>query len=380
MKDTLKIILCKVLHKNRLFGTRKVYKNQINERLRNIVKVIENPKKEIEYYNKWSKYDRKVSTDYYKVYCSLSGDDSVNYVPDYLYYTLIEPQLNNYKLCALGEEKNYYDKLFSDLNLPRTILRNINGIFFDERYKKISLNDDVLLDLCNSFNQIFIKPTIDTGQGRNVSKFVKSDNIFHSKDGMLLTMGNLLDLYGVNFIVQECLPQSSYISQFNEDSVNTLRILTYRSVINDEVHVLHTTFRVGKKGSIIDASRAGGRFCGVNSDGSLIEQVYDSKGNLYDDFNGVNLRNKRFVLPNFDSIIELARNTASQVHHHRVLALDIMIDSDESPRLIEVNTTAQGMFIFQASIGPMFREFTDEVLDYCGKNYSSYISNYSLNL
>lgn len=380
MRSLFKKIIRNYLHRNRIIETRKVYDRQITGRLENMQHIIANPENENNYYEKWKKYDKKVSTSYYRVYSSLSGNDSINFVPDYLYYTLIEPQLNNYKLGALGEEKNYYDKLFSNVNLPKSILRNINGIYFNSKYNKVDLNAELLNELCSQYDKIFIKPTIETGQGKNVSKLIKVNNQFKSIDGSLLSVDYLSKMYGSNFIIQEFLSQSAMISQFNEDSINTLRILTYRSVKDDEVHVLHTTLRVGKKGSIIDASRAGGRFCGVNPNGSLIKQVYDSKGNLYDDFNGINIKHNNFVLPNYNSIVELAKSTASQVHHHRVLALDIMIGDDDLPRLIEVNPVAQGMFIFQAAIGPMFREFTDEVLDYCWKNYPTYLSKYSLEL
>ena len=380
MKNGIKKTLRYFLHRNKINGIRKTFAKQINNRLVNINNISIDTDLELLYKEKWGKIDPQISALYYRVYAALSGNKSVDYVPDYLYYSFIEPQLNNYKMSAYGQEKNYYDKLFSHIKMPQTLLRNINGINMDQNYNQLSLDDQNLNACISDAKAIFIKPTIDTGQGKNVDKFEKTDGLFKNKAGVVLSAKYILEKFDGDFIVQESLQQCDLLNRLNKDSINTLRILTYRSVKSNQVHVLHTTLRVGKNGSLTDASRTGGRFCGINEDGSFIEKVYDSKGNIYNDFNGVNIENKNFKIPNFDLVLECAKKSAEQIHHHRVLALDVMIDNENLPRLIEVNPVNQGMFIFQATIGPMFREFTDEVLEYCMANNKHYKSTYNLQL
>lgn len=43
--------------------------------------------------------------------------------------------------------------------------------------------------------------------------------------------------FGRDFIIQECVEQSEYISQFNPSSVNTLRLSMYRSVKDNKCHI-----------------------------------------------------------------------------------------------------------------------------------------------
>lgn len=380
MKNQIRKILRYFLHRNKLSGIRKTFDKQIKLRLATIKNIVVDKRLESDFKEKWKKIDPKVSELYFRVYNSLSGNKSINYVPDYLYYTFIEPQLNNYELSGYGQEKNYYDKLFKDLTMPKTLLRSINGIIMDSNYNKIDLNDQNLNELCSGYQSIFIKPTLDTGQGKNVAKFSNNDSVFKNTNNVVLTAQYLLENFDGDFIIQESLKQCDLLNILNKDSINTLRILTYRSVKTNQVHVIHTTLRVGKKGSLTDASRTGGRFCGIKEDGSFMEKIYDSKGNIYKDFNGFVIENQNCKIPNFGLVLECAKKSAEQIHHHRVLALDVMIDSDNMPRLIEVNPVNQGMFIFQATIGPMFAEYTDEVIDYCLQNHDNYKSTYNLHL
>jgi len=368
LKKLIKNPIRKFLYYNRSKNTRQVYDNQIYSRLVNIPNIDIDIDLEKQYVDKWKKYDKNVIPEYFRVYSHLSGVKDLNHIPDFLYYTLIEPQLNQYSLGAIGDEKNYYSKIITNVNQPKILLRNINGIFCDENYNKIALDESLLFALLKAENKIFIKPSLDTGQGKNARKFINSGNEFISTNGEMLSLDFLNKNYIKNYIIQEFIPQCELLNSFNSDSINTLRILTFRSFISNEVNVVHTTLRVAKKGGIIDASRTGGRFCGVLEDGSLKKQIYDAKGFIYEDFNGINIVNNDFKIPNFDKVLECAKLSADPFYHHRVLALDIMIDANNLPRLIEVNPIGQGMFIFQATLGPMFGEYTQEILDYCYNN------------
>jgi len=380
IKKVLKSKIREFLHYNRCNNIRELYDNQIKSRVSNIANIQIDLELEKQYLDKWKKYDKNVISEYFRVYSHLSGVKDLNHIPDFLYYTLIEPQLNNYPLGAIGDEKNYYSKLISNVSQPKILLRNINGIFCNENYNKISLNESILFSLLKEENIIFIKPSLDTGQGKNARKFINSGKTFISTNEELLSLDFLNKNYVKNYVIQEFIPQNQLLNSFNSDSINTLRILTYRSFSSDEVKVLHTTLRVGKKGGITDASRTGGRFCGILSDGSLKKKIYDAKGLVYNDFNGINIVENDFKIPNIDKVIECAKLSADPFYHHRVMALDIMIDSNNLPRLIEVNPIGQGMFIFQASLGPMFGEFTDEVLDYCLANLENYRKSINIDL
>ncbi|MCK7537993.1 MAG: hypothetical protein MZV63_47075 [Marinilabiliales bacterium] len=62
---------------------------------------------------------------------------------------------------------------------------------------------------------------------------------------------------------------ASFFARFNESSLNTVRILTYRSVRNEDVFVLHRLLRAGRRGSVVDNQASGGIACAIDNDGLM---------------------------------------------------------------------------------------------------------------
>lgn len=182
---------------------------------------------------------------------------------------------------------------------------------------------------------------------------------------------HFLDKYSENhkdFIVQEGLTQSRYVSQFNPTSINMIRVATYRSVLDNKVHVVAIIMRMGKFGSEIDNAHAGGLFIGVDKHGKIGKYACDQYGNKYDEFNGLNFKSGEFIIPNFDKVIEFAKSVGEKIPHHRLLAQDIAIQANGEPCLVEFNIRAFSVWLFQFTSGNAFGEYTDEIIDYCAKN------------
>ena len=53
--------------------------------------------------------------------------------------------------------------------------------------------------------------------------------------------------------------------------------------------------------------------------------------------------------------------------HHRLLALDIMLDEQGNPKLIEVNVGGFSAWLFQYTNGSAFGQYTDEVISFFKK-------------
>lgn len=171
--------------------------------------------------------------------------------------------------------------------------------------------------------------------------------------------------FGKHFIIQECVEQSDYISQFNPTSVNTLRLSMYRSVKNNQCHITGAIMRIGGKGSVVDNAHAGGCYVGIHSDGCLCKEVLDQFGVKRTVFNGIDFSLGSYVYQNWGNVIEFAKSVGKFVPHHRLIALDIVLDRDNNPHLIEFNIEAYSPWLFQYTIGTAFGEYTDEILDYC---------------
>lgn len=61
---------------------------------------------------------------------------------------------------------------------------------------------------------------------------------------------------------------------------------------------------------------------------------------------------------------EFAKEVADKVLHHRLLALDIMLDEQGNPKLIEVNVGGFSAWLFQYTNGSAFGQYTDEVISF----------------
>ena len=324
--------------------------------------------------NKWSILDKKIDPIYYRIFSSYIGENP-NIVPDNICHNIIEPILNPRRFRKFHADKNIFDKLFPKGILPQTILRKMDGIFFNANYEYIDLNDNKLSTLLNSIglNKIIIKPSLDTSSGVGVKVFIKEqNNSWHDilDSNTILNCYYLKEKFRDNLIIQEYLEQYSEISKYNESSINTIRLTLYKSVKNNESHITSAIMRIGNKGSVVDNAHAGGRYVGIHLDGTLGKVTLDQWGGKQSKFNDINFENEHKI-PNWNRIIEFSKSLGQYIPQCKLIALDIMVAKDGEPRLIEYNVSAYSSWLFQFSIGAALGEYTDEIIEYCKDRISS---------
>lgn len=329
-------------------------------------------KKEVnedEWIAKWTALGRP-NPIYYRLFSHYIGND-LNIIPEDICRNVVEPILDPLRYTPYYSDKNMFDKLFGHRAMPRTIFRKMHGFYYDKDYQRIDISkDSILNNILNTADcpKIVIKPTVDSCSGNSVRLFEKNNNNWSEiGSGEELDLTYLTTKYGDDIIVQECLEQADFMSYFNPTSVNTLRLTLYRSVVTDECHIPSAIIRIGKNGSLVDNAHAGGGYVGIKSDGTLCNKVLNQYGETTTEFNGIDFT-KEHKIPNWDKVIEFAKYIGKNVPHHRLLALDIMVDKDDNPRLIEFNCEAYSMWLFQFTMGPALGEYTDEIIEYCKKN------------
>ena len=82
---------------------------QRNNLLKGTKPISDNYKKAIQEY--W-KYYKSIDTKYHQLYSSKNGLEDVRYIPDDLYYTVIDQHFNNRKYGWGVNDKNYYTFYF----------------------------------------------------------------------------------------------------------------------------------------------------------------------------------------------------------------------------------------------------------------------------
>ena len=322
-----------------------------------------------EWTSKWKVLGR-VNKDFYRVFSKYSGED-INIVPDDICHNVIEPVLNPKRFLSAYEDKCLFDKMlwssFSRNITPITYIKNISGANFDINYAPIESIDVAINDIPIEVNRLIIKKSIDSSSGRDVA-FVQRDERGIFKDvltGDVFSEQYLFKTFKYNYVVQKVMVQSSFMSQFCKTSVNTIRIAVYRSVKTNKPHVINAIIRIGKDGSLVDNAHAGGMFIGVDKDGVLGKYCCNQYGEMVSIFNGVDFGAATFQIPHYERVKDFAEKVASALPHQRLLALDVMLDENNNPVLLEYNIRAFSVWLFQFTNGAGFGEFTDEIIEYC---------------
>ena len=62
---------------------------------------------------------------------------------------------------------------------------------------------------------------------------------------------------------------------------------------------------------------------------------------------------------------EIAIEIAAAYHYHRLLGFDFCVDADQHIRLMEINTRNVGIINQQMNTGPLYGEYTEEIVNYC---------------
>ena len=341
----------------------------IKREIRKIIKKsgkCKNPKGLEQWYTKW-KVLGIPDKDYYRVFSQYIGS-TIDIVPNNISHNIIIPILNPKRYISTYADKNLFDKFIRRKDgtflTPYTLIRSIRGVLFDQNYEQIEKTK--LNQILSAESSIIVKPSIDGSSGKGVLFFDKKQYEWQDrKSGDSLTIQLLFDKIGSDFIVQRAMQQSPFMNDLCNTSVNTIRMAVYRSVIDNKCHALRAIIRIGKEGSLVDNAHAGGMFVGVDDTGRLGKYCCDQFGQTKTEFNGINFANKDLVIPNYEKVKNFAEEVGSYIPHLRLLALDIMLDRNNNPVLIEYNVKAFSPWLFEFTSGTAFGSYTDEIIDYC---------------
>lgn len=272
-----------------------------------------------------------------------------------LFRTNIELALNNFQLKYGFSEKNYFDKLFPDIPMPKAVVRNINGVLLDAEYRP--LTREGALQVMEQYEKLIVKPSIDNGCGKSVMLFEKERyNEIEAK-------------FKRDYIVQEVLKQHASIAALNESSINVVRVVSLS--LNGRVSPVNYTLRCGATGSITDnlitKDGRGMYVIGVKKDGTLKDEAYYSCGEKITVApNGQQFSSIK--LPNFEKALELTTRIHEALPHFGFVAFDVCFDEDGSPRIMEFNIRGPGVLYYQYANGALFGDRTQEVIDaFCKK-------------
>lgn len=323
----------------------------------------------------WMNLGSKPDLRWYKVYAAISRIDDPRYITEFDYYSKIEPTLNNRSFSEAFCDKNLYHKYIDIDLLPEVFLRNIHNHYYTENYEQINIIEDIEKYIPLQQEKIILKKAIDSGGGRGVFLFIKNGNTWQDQNGHILTKEFLKMTLGKNFVIQKYIQQHPFFSQFNSSSVNTIRLFTYRSVRTNEIIPLQAVLRIGTHGSYVDNMASGGIACGLNAKGILNKFGVNKKAEKIFSYNGIEFEQVGPVYC-YDKIVATGLKLAKIFYYHRLLGFDFCVDNLGAVKLIEVNNRNNEINFFQMNNGPLFREYTEEIIDYCKENPRNFLIDF----
>jgi hypothetical protein len=182
---------------------------------------------------------------WHEVYWALSGQYHETYIPEDIFYTVIEPKLNPKTSAAVLADKTFLYSLPLAAHLPRAVLHVKKGIVFDANFMHVS--DNNVANIIGDFRgqTLVCKPTGGTGGGRDV-QILDASRVLKYVQSMI---SNPEKRKRYNLLVQQAVQQSRETARLNPSSVNTLRIVTFRT--HSGIVNISSTFRVGRYGSAL---------------------------------------------------------------------------------------------------------------------------------
>jgi len=294
-------------------------------------------------------------TRWHRFFAAQNGIKKVNYIPDDIYFEIIEKSLNNCELANAYTDKNLLKKLFPAVNTATTIFRIINGRYYSENYNLI--NQKELKSLFNPNDKYIFKPSIDSGGGKGIVVGHESI-ILNSVQKVMEKRGKQKQQ---NYIIEKFLEQHSALNKIHPESLNTLRIVTLR--LKNKIHTVSSFLRMGVNKNVVDNFNRGGIICGINKEGKLKKIAFDAVFNKYDMHPNTKIKFDGYQIPSYSNADELTNRLHKDLPHFDLISWDIAISSQSEVKLIEFNLYGQGVDSHQVINGPLFGDLTKEVLE-----------------
>ena len=304
-------------------------------------------------------YGRKIPYTWHRHNLAVSGNFNVRFFPELLFIPEFERYMNQPpEYAKVFEDKNLL-YLFADkagVRTTKSLLSRTAGIFRDADMNELAERE--ALELAGGIGKCFAKPTVGTcsGQGCGAYDF---DGGLDKATGMGVEA--LFDELGQEFSIQEPIVCHPTIAALHPESVNTLRVMTYRW--REELRALPMLMRIGCGKSSVDNAHAGGVFIGVTDRGVLAPSALTEFNERFSKHPDTGIEFGGYRIFGADKVIESAKRMHATMSQVGIVSWDFTVDKDGEPLVIEANIRGGSIWLPQMANGiPGFGDTTAEIL------------------
>lgn len=321
-------------------------------------------KREIQEYWK-STYGKKIPLNWHKRYYGYSGKLDKQYFPEILYTTKLEPLLNPDHISKVLQDKSLIEFLYAkvldeskDLVIPKTVCGCANGYFYDEN--RCPMTEEAFREKLSCLDGDYvIKPTLGSSSGHDVELLIMEGGKCKNKDK---DIEEIYQYYGKNFIIQEKIQQHKVYGALHPQSINTIRVLSYRK--EGEIKTAPIIMRIGRGEHHIDGPHEGeGMYVAVSDDGVLGERAVDFWSKHYKEHPDTKINFAGYQLPFMRKIISYARQLHTCLPNMGFVNWDFSVNENNEVVLIEANLCCGSVWLIQNVWGKgVFGEDTEYML------------------
>lgn len=293
----------------------------------------------------------EIDTRWHRLYASyLHCPIQKDFFPEVLYSTKLEKKLSDPKFYGILSDKGFLTSIFPGDNtyrMPRTIIYNSYGTFTNG--DKEVLSEEDAIDVVKDAGVVIIKPTIDTSSGEGVLK-ADFNNGGDAMNG--LTVKDIFKKYKQNYIVQECVKQSHYLSDLCDKSLNSFRVITY--ICDGKIYHAPLSLRMGTGSSYVDNIHQGGVNIGITKDFKFRKYAFTEYGEHFEEHPYSHIRFENYDISPLKKVVEVAYRLHGYVPMLKMISWDWSLDENDTPVLIEMNISGQSVWFPQMVNGESF--------------------------
>ena len=292
----------------------------------------------------------KIPLTWHEFLYSRTGVYSKEYIPSSLYKVTLLYRANKHGYRDAYADKNMADVFLPEVKHPKTVLKNMNGYFY---VNGEAVAREKAIELCWNLDEVLIKPSLGThGDG---ARKLKVENGITNIDGR--SIGELFDYYKENYCIQGFIRQHERMKALNPSSVNTIRVMTYRSGM--EVLVLYTVIRIGRQGQEIDNESAGGISAVIEPNGKLGKYAYGAPGVDKVEYTDSGIRLEGYDVPSYQQVVETVKRLHYKLPFFNLVGWDVAVGENCEPILVEWNVCTE---LSQSANGPAFGKYTERII------------------
>ena len=294
----------------------------------------------------------KIKYDLLKAHISIRMNNDEYFIYDFYhqnYWQRCEWLTDRERLSSLMEKygKEVYDEL-----KDKSYFYQLTKKYFQREVCFIgeSYPEDSFVQFTSSHPRFIVKPIKGSLGADTFITSVGNASEAHKLYHELLSKGT--------WIVEELIKQHESMAAWNDTSVNTLRIPSFR--LKDGCRILQPFMRTGRKGSVVDNAGHGGIFAVFDADSGVVTtDGVDEHGGRFSCHPDSGLTFKGWTIPRYEELKALV----SEVHHalplhHRYVGFDFAL-TEKGWVLIEGNW---GQMVGQmAELKGIRRQFIDYI-------------------